>query len=368
MNRKKKSRKLIVSIAVAIVVVAAVVGAVAMKKKGSARADGATVKVERGSIVEKALAVGSIVPRNEISVKAKVSGVVKRIYKEPGQKVTANEPLIEIRPDPTPLELAEARRNIDMEEIAFDNMERSLVRSRDLVGKGLVSDKEFEEAQKNYDQAKLQLERSHERLELIEKGHVSIAGKEIDAIVKAPINGFILEKNINIGDPVVPLTSYQEGTVLMTLADMDSLIFKGTVDEIDVGKLSIGMSVDVKIGAIPNATIPGKLAKISLKAKEENNTRMFPVEITISDTKLAVLRAGYSANADIIIRQVDSVLTIPERVVYTKGDSSWVEVSGAKGERKKVSIVTGLSDAIRVEVKSGLKERQEVLEKPEKKI
>jgi HlyD family secretion protein len=368
MNQRKKSRKLVISIAIAVVVAAAIVGIAAVKKKGVTKAAGATAKVERGSIVEKALAVGSIVPRNEISVKAKVSGVVKRIYKEPGQKVTASEPLIEIRPDPTPLELAEAKRNVDMDEILFDNTERSLDRSRDLMGKGLVSDKEFEEAQKNYDQARLQLDMSHERLELIEKGHVSIAGKEIDAIVKAPINGYILEKNINIGDPVVPLTSYQEGTVLMTLADMDSLIFRGTVDEIDVGKLSIGMPVDVKIGAIPNATIPGKLAKISLKAKEENNTRMFPVEITISDTKLALLRAGYSANADIIIRRVDSVLTVPERVVYTKGDSAWVEVPGEKGKRKKVPIVTGLSDAIRVEVKSGLEERQEVLEKPEKKI
>ena len=209
---------------------------------------------------------------------------------------------------------------------------------------------------------------SRERLELIEKGHASIAGREIDALIKAPITGFVLEKNINLGDPVVPLTSYQEGTVLMTLANMDSLIFKGTVDEIDVGKLSVGMPVDIKIGAIPGKSVPGKLTRISLKAKEENNTRMFPIEISISNTKIVLLRAGYSANADIIINQVDSVLTIPERVVYTKGDSTYVEVPGPKGERQKVLIKAGLSDAIRVEVKSGLKNKQEVLEKPEKKI
>jgi HlyD family secretion protein len=154
----------------------------------------------------------------------------------------------------------------------------------------------------------------------------------------------------------------------MTIADMDSLVFKGTVDEIDVGKLSIGMPVELKVGAIPGKSIPGRLMKISLKAKEENNTRMFPVEIAIGDAKLALLRAGYSANADIIIRKADSVLTIPERVVYSKGDTSYVEVPGAKGERQKVTIETGLSDAVRVEVKSGLKEGQEVLEKPEKKI
>ena len=368
MNHRKKSRKLVVWIVIAIVAVAAVGGFAAMKKKGSTKGAGGTVKVERGSVIEKALAVGSIVPRNEISVKAKISGVVKRVYREPGQRVTAGEPLLEIQPDPTPLELADARRRVDMDEIAYKNMARAIERTRDLVGKGLVSDNESEEAEKNYDQARLQLDMSRERLELIEKGHVSIAGKEIDAIIKAPVGGYILEKSINLGDPVVPLTSYQEGTVLMTLADMDSLIFRGTVDEIDVGKLSIGMSVDIKIGAIPGASIPGKLTKISLKAKEENNTRMFPVEISISDTKVALLRAGYSANADIIIRRADSVLTIPERVVYTRGDSTYVEIPGPKRVREKALITTGLSDAIRVEVKEGLKQGQEVLEKPEKKI
>jgi HlyD family secretion protein len=368
MNQKRRSRKFIVWIAVAVVVVAAAAGFALMKKKGSTRGLGAAVKVERGSVIEKALAVGSIVPRNEISVKAKVSGVVSRIYKEPGRRVAAGEPLLEIQPDPTPLELADARRRVDMDEIVFKNLEKTIDRTRDLVNKGLVSDKDFEEAEKNYDQAKLQLSMSRERLELIEKGHVSIAGKEIDAVIKAPINGFILEKNINLGDPVVPLTSYQEGTVLMTLADMDSLVFKGTVDEIDVGKLSIGMPVEIKVGAIPGKSIPGRLIKISLKAKEENNTRMFPVEISIGDTKVALLRAGYSANADIIIKQADSVLTIPERVVYTQGDSTYVEIPGPKGARRKAFITTGLSDAIRIEVKSGLTLGQEVLEKPEKKI
>lgn len=368
MNQKKKSGKFVIWIAVAAVAVAAAAGVAMMKKKASVKGTEARVKVERGNVVEKALAVGSIVPRNEISVKSKISGVVKRIYREPGQKVAAGEALMEIRPDPTPLELADARRRVDMDEIAFKNLEKGLDRARGLMNKGLVSDTEYDEAKKNYDQAKLQLEMSRERLELTEKGHVSIAGKEIDAVIKSPIAGFILEKNINLGDPVVPLTSYQEGTVLMTLANMDSLIFRGTVDEIDVGKLSIGMPVEIKIGAIPGASIPGKLAKISLKAREENNTRMFPLEISIVDTKVALLRAGYSANADIIIRQVDSVLTIPERVVFTKGDSTYVEVPGPKGKRLKTLIVTGLSDAVRIEVKSGLKEGQEVLEKPEKKI
>ncbi|MBD3178645.1 MAG: HlyD family efflux transporter periplasmic adaptor subunit, partial [Candidatus Latescibacteria bacterium] len=196
----------------------------------------------------------------------------------------------------------------------------------------------------------------------------NIAGSRIESIIKAPITGFILERNVNIGDPVVPLTSYQAGTVLMTIANMDSLLFKGTVDEIDVGKLETGMPVSIKVGALQDREIAGRLKKISLKAREENNSRMFPVEITINDTGTDVLRAGYSANAEIIINEAKDVLTVPERVVYFSGDSTYVEVPGKNGSRDRVMVETGLSDAIRIEVISGLREGQKVLEKPQKEV
>lgn len=369
MNKRKKSRKRVVWIVIVVVVVAIGAGVILMKRSGNGADDlGDTVEVEQGDVIEKALAVGSIVPRNEISVKSKVSGVVEKIFKEPGDRVRAGEPLLEVRPDPTPLELVQAKRQIEMDGISLRNAEKNLKRSRDLLDRGLVSDREFEQAEKEYEQAALQFKISGEYLELLEKGKVRIAGKQIESVIKAPIGGYILEKNVNIGDPVVPLTSYQAGTVLMTLADMDSLVFKGTVDEIDVGKLEIGMPVKIKIGALPDKELPGVLEKISLKAKEESNSRMFPVEISIEDTEIALLRAGYSANADIIINEVRDVLTIPERVVYFAGDSVYVEVPGAGGEREKVLIEAGLSDAIRVEVKSGLAEGRKILEKPQKKI
>ncbi|MCK4237089.1 MAG: efflux RND transporter periplasmic adaptor subunit, partial [Candidatus Krumholzibacteria bacterium] len=338
------------------------------KRSREANGLGPVVKVERGDVVEKALAVGSIVPRNEISIKSKVSGVVKNIFKEPGEKVRAGDPIIEIRPDPTPLELAQAKRAIEMDEIGLRNTEKSLERSKELLARGLVSDTEFEQAEKEYEQAALTLRMSRDRLALIEKGSVNIAGKQIEGVIKAPIGGFILEKNVNVGDPVVPLTSYQAGTVLMTIADMDSLVFRGTVDEIDVGKLFLGMPVEIKVGALPDKEVKGTLERISLKAQEENNSRMFPVEISIDNIGVALLRAGYSANADVIINEVKDVLTIPERVVYFKDDSTYVEVPGLDGKKETVMIETGLSDAIRVEIKSGLDEGQEVLEKPQKKI
>lgn len=172
---------------------------------------------------------------------------------------------------------------------------------------------------------------------------------------------------INVGDPIVPLSSYQAGTVLFTLADMKKLLFKGTVDEIDVGKLKEGMEADIQVGALPGKPVKGILDKISLKAQKDDNTTVFPVEIVIQIEEGSVLRAGYSANANIIIQKKDSVLVIPERVVTFRNDSAFVNIPEGEG-KKEIFIETGLSDAIYIEIFSGLKKDQEVLEKEVKEI
>jgi len=328
----------------------------------------ATVKVERRNIVEKALAVGTIDPETEIVIKSKISGVVKKLFVDAGSVVKQGDPILEIRPDPTPLELAEAKRNVEMEAIALENAKREYERARQLKDKGYTSDQDFEIAQQRYEQAKVRLEMAREKLALIQEGKIKIANANIETIIKAPTNGYILEKMINVGDPIVPLTSYQAGTALFTVADMSKLLFKGTVDEIDVGKLKEGMKAEIQVGALPGKTVPGVLTKISLKAKREDNTTVFPVEIAIEMTKDQVLRAGYSANANIIIQKKDSVLSIPERVVTFRNDSAFVHIPAGDGGKKEVAIETGLSDAIYIEVISGLKEGQEVLEKEVKEI
>jgi HlyD family secretion protein len=154
----------------------------------------------------------------------------------------------------------------------------------------------------------------------------------------------------------------------MRMADMKDLLFKGTVDEIDVGKIAEGMSCELQVGAIPGQTIKGHVILISLKAKKEDNTTVFPVEIKIDETDGALLRAGYSANAHIIIDRRDSVLTIPERVVTFRNDSAFVKIPKAENESEERYIKTGLSDAILIEVLEGLSEDEEVLEKEIKEI
>ena len=326
------------------------------------------VKVKTGTIVDKALAVGTIEPEIEISVKSKVSGVVKHIFVDVGQFVKAGQPLLEVRPDPTPLEFADAKRQAQLAQVDVDNLKKDRARQEILIKNKLISDKEYEDFQRLYDGAELRLKIANEHVALMESGKVKIGDTEIESIVKAPIDGFVLNRTIEVGDQVTPQTSYMEGTVLMKMANMDRLLFKGLVDEIDVGKMREGMEVEIKVGALPADTVKGFLRKIWLKAQKKDNATMFPIEILIPGATNSVLRAGYSANANIIIQRKNNVLTLPERVITFRNDSSLVKIPAGQNKDQEKLIKTGLSDAINIEVVSGLKEGEEVFEKPVKKI
>ncbi|HDQ44255.1 MAG TPA: efflux RND transporter periplasmic adaptor subunit [bacterium] len=364
---KFRKKKLWIWIGIAVVILAIAGAAVSSKgKKGNVEAR--TVRVERKNILDKALAVGSIEPLNEIAVKSKVSGVVRKLYVELGDFVREGDLLLEVKPDPTPLELAEAKRHVEMTSIALSTLDNEIRRSRELKDKGMISDYEHEQLLRQFDEATLNRQMAVERLALIEKGRIRIADTDIESVIRSPISGFILEKSVNVGDPVVPLTSYQAGTELLKMADMEELLFKGTVDEIDVGKIREGLTAELDVGALPGKTVKGRISLISLKARKQDNTTVFPIEIRITDHGDAVLRAGFSANAHIIIAQKDSVPAIPERVVTFRNDSAFVRLPVPGGEPEEKYIETGLSDAILIEVKSGLEEGQEVLEKPEQEI
>lgn len=350
----------------AVLLTAGALSALVLKSGDKDNKNGAmdTVTVERGNLVEYALAVGHIEPRNEIEVKSKISGVVSKVFAEEGDFVRAGDPLLEIRPDPTPIELAEAKRNVERSELALDNLQRELFRVHQLHSRQMVSEHEYQALEKNVRDAEINLQLSRERLELLESGRILIGETLIESVIKAPADGYILQKYVDMGDPIVPLTSYQAGTALMTLARMDDLIFKGTVDEIDVGKLQEGMAVDIRIGALPGVTVEGELTRISLKAASRDNSTVFPVEIRIINNDGHVLRAGYSANANVVIDRRENILLIPERVVTFNDDKSTVEIPSKENGRKKVDVRLGLSDAIHVEVMEGLEEGDLVLEKP----
>ena len=375
----KRTGKIILS----LIVIAAIVGVSAFVVAQNNKDDDTeipSVTVERGDIVDKALAVGTIEPRVEVSVKSQFSGVAKKQFADVGDFVKAGAPLLEIKPTPTPRELVDAERQIELRVIEVKNLEAEYTRQKQLHDKQLVATQEFQRAERAFREAELQVQMAREQLELLRQGQVSTEKGTFESIVRAPVSGFILDKMVEIGDNIVPLTSYQEGTVLMTMANMDDLIFRGTVDEIDVGRLKEGMLSEIKVGALPNANVEGMLARIWLKAEKEENSTVFPVELEImsatevdlaqpeSQPRSVVLRAGYSANAEIIIEKREQVLLIPERVIEFSGDTARVNVLLAENEIEERIIQTGLSDAISIEVVEGLDEGMKVREKPPKEI
>ncbi len=328
-----------------------------------------TVQITRGQVVEKALAVGAIRPDQEISVKSKISGIVKRTFREVGDYVRAGEPLFEILPDPTPLELTEARREVESAGNAFDQAKRAFDRQDSLRKQGIASAQDFDSAQKVLQETQSRLGLAREKLALVEKGRIKTTGPNVESIIRAPVSGTVLELAVHEGDPVVPLTSFQAGTPLAVMADMSTLLFKGTVDEIDVGKLTEGLPAKIKIGALPDVVVDGTLSKISPKSKTQEGATLFDVEISIVSQKGVVLRAGYSANADIVVKEKKDVLLVPERLVKFEGGKATVEVPGEPGKEPTTKeIKYGLSDGMNVEVTEGLKDKDMVVERPPKKI
>lgn len=358
-------------IAAGVVVVVGGVSGVLYSRSQMTKVNGfKTVPVVRGSVAEKALAIGAIRAKREIAVKSKISGIVKTSYREMGDLVRPGDPLFEILPDPTPLELTEARREVEIARNVFDQAQKKHERSRLLQEQGILAAQDWDQAEKDIHDAQIRLNLSNEKLALVEKGRVKTERMAVESIIRAPIAGTVLELLVNEGDPVVPLTSYQAGTALTTLADMSQLVFKGTVDEIDVGKLAETMPVQIKIGALPDAKVAGRVYKIAPKSKTAEGATLFDVEIELLPAKGVTLRAGYSANAEIVVRQKANVLVIPERLVTFADGKATVEVPGVseKDAPAKKEIKAGLSDGMSVEVADGLHEKDLVVERPPKKI
>jgi len=340
---------------------------------GKKKAETKLVEAVRGDIREKALAVGTIEPEKEIKVKSTIPGIVSEVLFKVGDAVKAGLPLFKISPNPTPLEYVEARRAMELAEVTMQKIKSDWTRQLELYKGNLISKSDMDATEGAYRETELRYRTSAERFELLEKGRIRMSNKDINSLINSPISGIVLSQSVFQGDPVVPLTNFQPGTELCSLADMASLLFKGTVDEIDVGKLTDGMAAEIQIGALPDAKIPGHVDRIFPKAKKEGNATLFDIWILIDGASGVTLRAGFSATASIQIRERKQVVLIPERLLVFEDGKRFVEVpenGAAKGELKtrKVEVQTGLSDGLNIEVLSGLKEGEKVVERPPREI
>lgn len=327
------------------------------------------VEITVGSITEKAVAVGQVEPRQKFDVKSKISGIVKRTFVDVGDTVKPGDPLFEIGPDPTPMELTDVDRRLESAHASFDRARSEYERAQELLRSGVLPKSELDAKREGYELAKIAVSKAREERQLTRLGKI---GTGVESIIRATAAGTILTRAVDEGMPVVPLTSYQPGTELATIAMMDDLMFRGTVDEIDVGKLRVGLPARIKIGALPNQEIKGIVSRIAPQAKQEEGATLFSVEIELAPGVQVPLRAGYSANADVIIREKKDILMVPERLVIWEDDGkkSFVEIPAAKPDQepKKVAIKTGISDGLNVEVVSGLQKGQKVVERPPKEI
>jgi HlyD family secretion protein len=364
-------RKLWKTLLFLVVIAGASAGVYALSRNGKKGNDGPKlVDVTTGSIVEKAVAVGQIQPRQKFQVKSKISGIVRRALVQIGDTVKAGDPLFEIGPDPTPLEVTEVDRQVDSANASFRRAESEYRRAQELARTGVLPKSDLDQKKEAYELARVALTKAEQNRDLTRKGRLTLTGTE--SIIRAPAAGTILTRAVNPGDPIVPLTSYQPGTEMATVADMRDLIFKGTVDEIDVGKLSVGMTTRIKVGALPTDVVTGRVSRIAPQAQQKEGATLFDVEVELDPSAKITLRAGYSANADVIVREKKDVLVIPERLVTFEdgGKKATVEIAGADPKKpgKKVEIKTGISDGLNVEVMSGLKKGDRVVERPPKEI
>ena len=334
---------------------------------GKKKTETKLVEAVRGDIREKALAVGTIEPEKEIKVKSTIPGIVAEVLFKVGDAVREGAPLFKISPNPTPLEYVEARRAMELAEVTMQKLKSDWTRQLELYKSNLISKSEMDGTEGLYKEAELRFRTSSERLELLEKGRIRMSNRDIDSLIKSPITGIILSQSVFQGDPVVPLTNFQPGTELCSLADMGSLLFKGTVDEIDVGKITDGMAAEIQIGALPDSKIVGRVDRIFPKAKKEGNATLFDIWIIIGDASGVTLRAGFSATASIQIRERKNVVLIPERLVLFEDGKKFVEVPDGE-TTKKVEVRTGLSDGLNIEILDGLKEGDKVVERPPREI
>jgi HlyD family secretion protein len=363
-------RKLWKTLLILVVLAGASAAVYAWSRNGKGDKGPKLVDVTSGSIVEKAVAVGQIQPRQKFQVKSKISGIVRRAQVEVGDTVRAGDALFEIGPDPTPLEVTEVDRQVDSAQASYDRAKTDFDRSNELSKSGVLPKSDADQKREAFELARVALEKAVQNRDLTRKGRLTQSGTE--SIITAPAAGTVLTRSVNPGDPIVPLTSYQPGTEMATIADMSDIIFKGTVDEIDVGKMHVGMPARIKVGALPSDVVTGKLSRIAPQAQQKEGATLFDVEIELDPNQKVTLRAGYSANADVIIREKKDVLTIPERLVTYEdgGKKASVEIAQAdpKAQPKKVEIKTGISDGLNVEVLAGVKKGDRLVERPPKEI
>ena len=315
-----------------------------------------TEKLEKNNIVNKVVATGKIIPEEEIEIKPQITGIISKIYLEEGAIVKKGDLIAKVRVVPNEQSINTASGRIRNIRIRLSNAKVTFNRTKALFDKGVIARTEFENSELAYNTAQQELSNAQSDLQIIRKGYAG-SGGSANTNIRATVSGTILEIPVEEGDQVIQSNNFNAGTTIAFIADMTKMIFEGKVDEAEVGKLKLGMDLDIKVGAIEDETFMAKLGFIAPKGKEENGAIQFKIE-GIVNPKESNIRANYSANASIIIAKKDSVLSIREALLQydDKTKKPYVEIETADNEFEKTDVELGVSDGIKVEVISGISE------------
>jgi HlyD family secretion protein len=312
------------------------------------------------TIINKAVATGSVVPRKEIEIKPQVSGIIDEIYVEAGTRVQKNDKIALVKIIPNMVSLNNAENRLRQAKINLDNAKINLDRNRKLQEEKVIAAAEFQAFELDFESAEEEYKAAKDNLALVKKGETSDNKNSTNRLIRSTIAGMVLDIPIEEGNSVIEANTLNDGTTVASVADMSDLVFEGKVDESEVGKLKEGMALILRIGAIEDEVFDATLEYISPKGVEEDGAIQFEIKAAVKLKDNQFIRAGYSANADIVLDRRDSVLALSEALLQFDGDSAYVEVEVGDQEFEKRYISTGLSDGINIELLGGVEKDSKI--------
>ena len=318
-----------------------------------------TLEAGIGTIVRSTIVTGKIQPRDEVNIKPQISGIISELYKEAGQKVKQGEIIAKVKVIPDMNQLSSAQSRVRLAEVNAKQAKTDYEREKQLYDKNLVSADEYEKSYQQLQQANEEYASAKEALEIIRDGVSSSNASGSSTLIRSTISGLILDVPVKVGNSVTMSNTFNDGTTIATVADMDDLIFDGNIDETEVGKLRGGMPVRITIGAIQDFSFDASLEYISPKATENNGANQFEIKASVKVPADVTVRSGYSANAEIVLEEARDVVVLQESAIQFDGEDTYVYLRTDLGDERR-DVKTGISDGINIEIKSGLAEGDKV--------
>lgn len=320
--------------------------------------------LQRMDIRKTTVVTGKIEPRNEVNVKPQISGIITEILKEAGETVQEGEVIAKVKVIPDMGSLSAAQSRLRLAEINRKQAQTDYDREKTLFDKGLVAADEYDKIAQALRQAREEVDAALDNLEVVRDGVSKSNASASSTLIRSTITGLILDIPVKVGNSVILANTFNDGTTIATVANMNDLIFRGNIDETEVGRLSTGMTMKITIGALQDLKFDARLEYIAPKATDQNGANQFEIKAAVNLPSNATnIRSGYSANAEIVLAEAKNVLAVQESAIEFDGDDTYVYVIKGEGDKKtyeRRKVQTGISDGINIEIRSGVKPNERI--------